>query len=81
MLAFAELNFWNCNFEYFRENKFLRKTLLACLSGAQMGSIHSLLQEKNMKKKKKNRGQKSRDTALLSYYHGCINLFNNIVVK
>ena len=42
-------------FEYLRENEFLRKTILACLSGAQMGSIHE-----------KNRGQKSRDTAPLT---------------
>ena len=26
--------------EYLRENEILRKTILACLSGAQMGSIH-----------------------------------------
>ena len=41
-------------FEYLRENEFLRKTILACLSGAQMGSIHE-----------KNRGRKSCDTAPL----------------
>ena len=27
-------------FEYLRENEFLRKTILACLSGDQMGSIN-----------------------------------------
>ena len=35
-------------------NRILRKTILACLSGVQMGSIHE-----------KNRGGKSRDTAPL----------------
>ena len=54
MLACAESNFSNFKFEYLRENEFLRKTILACLSGAQMGSIHE-----------KNRGRKSRDTAPL----------------
>ena len=28
--------------EYFRKNKFLSKTILACLSGAQMASIHEI---------------------------------------
>ena len=55
MLACAELIFSNFKFEYLRENEFLRKTILACLSGAQMGSIHE-----------KNRGKKSRDTAPLN---------------
>ena len=41
--------------EYLRENEFLSKTILACLSGAQMGSIHEI----------KN-GKKSRDTAPLT---------------
>ena len=54
MLASAESNFANFKFEYFRENEFLRKTILVCLSGTQMGSIN-----------KKNRGRKSRDTAPL----------------
>ena len=54
MLACAESNFSNFKFEYLCENEFLRKTILACLSGAQMGSIHE-----------KNRGRKSRDTAPL----------------
>ena len=40
MLACAESNFSNFKFEYLRENEFLRKAILACLSGAQMGSIH-----------------------------------------
>ena len=40
MLAWAESNFSNLKFEYLRENEFLRKTILACLSEAQMGSIH-----------------------------------------
>ena len=39
MLACAESNFPNFKFEYLRENEFLRKTILACLSGAQMGLI------------------------------------------
>ena len=55
MLACAESNFLNFKFEYLRENEFLRKTILACLSGDQMGSINE-----------KNRGKKSRDTAPLS---------------
>ena len=54
MLACAESNFLNFKFEYLRKNEFLRKTILACLSGDQMGSINE-----------KNRGQKSRDTAPL----------------
>ena len=41
--------------EFLRENKLLSKTILACLSGAQMASIHEI---KNAKK--------SRDTAPLS---------------
>ena len=41
---------------YLRENKFLRKIILACLLGDQMGSING----------EKNRGQKSRDTAPLN---------------
>ena len=55
MLACVESNFSNFKFEYLRENEFLRKTILACLSGAQMGLINE-----------KNRVQKSRDTAPLS---------------
>ena len=42
--------------EYLRENEFLCKTILACLSGAQMASY------------KKN-GKKSRDTVPLMYYN------------
>ena len=51
MLGCEESNFSN----FLRENEFLRKTILACLSGDQMGL-----------KMKKNRGQKSRDTAPLT---------------
>ena len=40
MLAYAESNFSNFKFEYLRENEFLRKTILACSAGAQMGSIN-----------------------------------------
>ena len=58
MLACAELNFSNFKFEYLRENEFSRKIILACLSGAQMGSIHG-----------KNIGWKSRDTAPLSCHY------------
>ena len=54
MLACAESNFLNFKFEYLCENEFLRKIILACLSWAQMGSIHE-----------KNRGRKSRDTVPL----------------
>ena len=54
MLACVEWNFSNFKFEYLRENEFLRKTILACLSRAQMGSINE-----------KNRARKSRDTAPL----------------
>ena len=39
--------------EYFPENEFFSETILDCLSGTRMGSIH----EKNL--------QKSRDTASL----------------
>ena len=49
------LNVSNFKFEYLCENEFLRKTILACLSGAQMGLIHE-----------NNRGRKSRDTAPLN---------------
>ena len=54
MLACAESNFSKLKFEYLRENEFLRKTILACLSGAQMGLINE-----------KNRVRKYRDTAPL----------------
>ena len=40
MLACAESFFSNFKFENLRENEFLRKTILACLSGGQMGSIN-----------------------------------------
>ena len=55
MLACAESNFSNFKFQYLRENEFLRKTILACLSGAQMGLINE-----------KSRVRKSRDTAPLT---------------
>ena len=48
MLACAESNFSNFKFEYLRENDFLRKTILACLSGAQMGSIHKKIEVENL---------------------------------
>ena len=54
VLDCAESNVSNFKFENLRENEFLRKIILTCLSGAQMGSIHE-----------KNRGRKSRDTAPL----------------
>ena len=54
-VSLRESYFLNFKFEYLCENEFLRKTILACLSGAQMGSIHE-----------KNRGRKSRDNAPLS---------------
>ena len=57
MLACTELNFMNFKFKYLRENEFLRKTILAYLSEAQMGSIH----EKKIEKK-----SKSHDTAPLT---------------
>ena len=40
VIACAESNFSNFKFEYLRENECLRKTILACLSGTQMGSIN-----------------------------------------
>ena len=40
VLACAELNFSNFKFEYLRENEFVSKTILACLSGVQLGSIN-----------------------------------------
>ena len=55
MLACAESNFSNCKFEYLRENEFLRKSILACLSGTQMDLINE-----------RNRVRKSRDTAPLN---------------
>ena len=58
----AESNFSNFEFEYLRENKFLSKTILACLSGAQMSLIHE-----------KNRGRKSCDTASLSRHFADFN--------
>ena len=48
MLACAESNFSNFKFEYLRENEFLRKTILACLSGAQVGSIHEKIEVENL---------------------------------
>ena len=39
MLACAESNFSNFEFEY-RENELKKTHILACLSGAQIGSIH-----------------------------------------
>ena len=56
-MAYAESNFLIFKFEYLRENEFLRKTILACLSGAQMGLINE-----------KNRVRKSRDTAPLTCF-------------
>ena len=57
--------------EYLRENEFLSKTILACLSGAQMASIHEI----------KN-GKKSRDTAPLRrhnevtpYFSGTLKIY------
>ena len=47
------VEFSHFKFEYLHENEFLRKTISACLSGAQMSSIHE------------KRGRKSRDTAPL----------------
>ena len=44
----AESNFSNFEFEYFRENEFLSKTILACLSGAQMGLIMKKIEVKNL---------------------------------
>ena len=65
----------NFKFEYLRENEFLSKTILACLSGAQMGSIHE-----------KNRVRKSRDTASLmiststgTYFYTLIKILGRIV--
>ena len=58
VLACVESNFSYFQFEYLRENEFLTKTILACLSGAQMGSINE-----------KNRGWKYRDTAPLNEIH------------
>ena len=36
------MNFLNLKFEYFRKNEFLRKTILACLFGAQMGWFNEI---------------------------------------
>ena len=48
VLACAESDFSNFKFEYLRENKYLRKTILACLSGDQMGSIMKKIEVKNL---------------------------------
>ena len=40
MLAFEESNFLNFKFKYLREKEFVSKTILACLSGDQLGSIN-----------------------------------------
>ena len=48
MLACAESNFFNFKFKYLPENKFLRKTILACLSGTQMGSNSEKIEEENL---------------------------------
>ena len=47
VLACAELNFSNKKLEYLRENEFLRKTILTCLLGAQVGWSNEI---KNAKK-------------------------------
>ena len=54
MLAWAVLNFLNLKLEFLLENEFLRKTVLACLFGAQIGWINEL-----------QICQKSRDIATL----------------
>ena len=46
MLACGESNFPNFKFEYLRENEFLRKTILACLSG-----LIGLIYEKKLRSK------------------------------
>ena len=48
MQHWAESNFSNFEFEYLRENEFLSKTILACLSGAQMGSIYEKNEVENL---------------------------------
>ena len=48
MLACGESNFSNFKFEYLCKNEFLRKTILICLSGAQMGSIHAKIEVENL---------------------------------
>ena len=46
MLDCVETNFLNFKFENLRENEFVRKTILTCLSGAQMGLIHEKIEVK-----------------------------------
>ena len=70
MLACAESNFSNFKFEYLRKNEFLRKTILACLSGDQMGLINE-----------KNRGKKSRDTAPLRRMNPEVYVITNNTVQ
>ena len=48
MLAWAESNFLSYNFEYLRKNEFLRKTISAYLSGAEIGSIHEKIEVENL---------------------------------
>ena len=58
VLACAESSLSNFKFKYLRENEFLRKTILACLSGDQMGLINE-----------NNRGKKSHDTARIKDHY------------
>ena len=70
MFVCRESNFPNFKFEFLRENEYLRKTNLACLSGAQMDSIHE-----------KNSGRKSCDTAPLrdeKMLNSTVKINNNI---
>ena len=49
MLACPESNFSKFKFEYLRKNEILRKTILAYLSGDQIGSINDKkIQVKNL---------------------------------
>ena len=48
VLVCAESNFSNFKFEYLHKNEFLRKTILAYLSGTQMGSINKKIEVENL---------------------------------
>ena len=47
LFACVESNFFNLKFEYLCEKWFLGKTILTCLSGPQMGSIHEKIAKKS----------------------------------
>ena len=47
-ITLREVDFLNFEFEYLSENEFLCKTILACLTGVQMGSIYEKIETENL---------------------------------